>query len=121
MHIERTLRIEIVTKLKTYYLEHRKELRIITILIVWIIQGLILNHYFVETNNGKNDSETDAVILLTATAMLFLSSVCMFILTFYLEKITLWRLIYSVTILLIPIIWMILIFKTGNPLYFYAK
>ncbi len=107
--------------MKSYYLEHRKELRIITILIILIIQGLIINHYFGETNQGKNESETDAVILVKATALLFLSSLFMFLISFYLEKVTLWRCIYTITVLLIPMIWMILIITTGNPLYFYSK
>jgi len=107
--------------LRSFYLEHRKELRIITLLVVWIVQVFILNHYFGKTNHGENDAETDAVILLASTVVLYLSSLCMLIMTFYLEKNILWRWIYSMTIILIPVIWTILVIKTGNPLYYYAK
>lgn len=107
--------------LKTYYSKQSKQLRIIIVLIVWMIQGYIINHYINETNHGKNDSETDAVILFSATAFLFICSLFWLILTFYLEKTTVWRWVYAVLILLIPIIWIVLILLTGNPLYFYAK
>lgn len=90
-------------------------------MMIWLIQGLIINHYFRETNHGKNDSETDAVLLLTASAMLLLSSVCIFFMTLFLEKSAAWRKLYLAAILLIPIICIILIIKTGNPLYFYSK
>jgi cell division protein FtsW (lipid II flippase) len=104
-----------------YYTEHPKQLRISIILIVWMIQGFIINHYFNETNHGKNDSETDAVILFSATAFLFICSLLMFFVTFYFEKKIVWRWIYAVLIFLIPIIWIVLILETGNPLYFFAK
>jgi hypothetical protein len=107
--------------LKEYYLRQKIEFRIITIISFWIIQGLIINHFLVETNHGNNDSETDAVILLMATGVLLLSAIVMLIVSFYLENKSNWRLVFAISILLIPIFWYILILNLGNPLYFFSK
>lgn len=106
--------------MKNYYIKHRKEFRIITIISFWIVQGIVINYFLGITNHGANSSETDAVIILEATAVLFLSICVMLLTSFYLENIRNWRLIFTASILIIPIIWLVLIISTGNPLYYYA-
>lgn len=106
--------------MRALYLKHIKESRIITIISFWIIQGLIIHYFLDATNGGGNDSETDAVILIKATVILLMSVFLMFSISFNLENNSKWRLIFSISILLIPIVWVVLIVYTGNPLYHYV-
>jgi len=106
--------------LKEYYSKHKIQARLVTACCFLIIHLLIINYFIGETNEGKNDAETDAVLLLETTLALLFSLFIMFGLTLYLENQLTWRLILSCSILLIPSLWIVLIVIYGNPLYYYA-
>lgn len=83
------------------------------------IQLSILNYFLGETNHGKNDAETDAVLIFTSMLYLAVSVIPMLVLALSLEKNKLWRRIFMLSILVIPVIWLMLIITYGNPLYYF--
>jgi heme/copper-type cytochrome/quinol oxidase subunit 4 len=105
----------------SYYLRYIKILRYVFIFFVWIIQILTLLFFLEQTNNGNNDPESDAVLLLFSLIVLIFTVLGFIYISFLLEKKTLWKIIHSFTIILIPVIWIIIIYYFGNPLYKYYK
>ncbi|GJM64135.1 hypothetical protein [Persicobacter diffluens] len=96
-----------------------KLIRFIYPSLIWGLQIITLYYFLLQTNEGNNDAETDAVILLFSLISLFVIAIASIMVMFKFEKQLKFRIVNIILLLIIPTIWIFMIYLYGNPLYRY--
>ncbi len=105
------------SKIKLYFEEYIITRKIVYPISFVLFQLGVLYYFLLRTNEGKNDAETDGVIIALSLLVLLILMVPFAIIIKRIEpKINFIR-INIFIISLIPVIWFILIYYFGNPLY----